>query len=125
MILRKIKLFLYIALNKELIKKAISIALVVGIILNLINQGDDIISLNFNDINYLKFFLTFTVPFCVSMYTATSMKLKFHVGEKSSLNTHLQCKSCKHIIYIKENQTIPFCEICNEKTKWKVSSKKE
>lgn len=54
------------------IKKAIKIALVVGIILNLINQGEVLFIMAMDDLNYYKFFLTFIVPFCVSMYTAVS-----------------------------------------------------
>ncbi|APW66947.1 hypothetical protein LPB137_05990 [Poseidonibacter parvus] len=71
-----------IASNKTLLLKAIKIALFVGIVLNLINQGEKIFILAFEDINYYKFFLTFIVPFSVSMYTAITMKLNLHVEKK-------------------------------------------
>lgn len=76
--MQNLKLILSIATNKEIITKALKIALVVGILLNIINQGDKLIILDFENINYIKFILTFFVPFSVSMYTAITMKLKYH-----------------------------------------------
>ncbi|MBI1938952.1 MAG: hypothetical protein HYS25_12645 [Ignavibacteriales bacterium] len=42
----------------------------VGTVLNIINQGQHIISLDFGGIDYFKFILTFLVPFAVSAYAA-------------------------------------------------------
>lgn len=119
------ELILNIALSKSLLSKAIKIAFVVGIILNLINQGEQIINLHTEKINFLKLCFTFIVPFCVSMYTAVSMKLKFHVGEKSPANTKLKCKACNKCINIKKEEIIPFCKTCKDKTVWKVISTKD
>ncbi len=44
------------------------IALVVGTVLNLINQGDVLIW--GGEVNYLKLALTYCVPYCVSTYGA-------------------------------------------------------
>ena len=123
--MQNLQLILSIASSKQLITRALKIALVVGIILNLINQGEKLIILDFQNINFFKFFLTFTVPFCVSMYTAITMKLKFHVGEKAVDNAILRCSSCNHCLEVKKEQVIPFCDNCNEKTKWKISSIKD
>ena len=114
-----------IALSKPLIIKALKIAFVVGIILNLINQGEAIFSFNINEINLFKLLFTFTVPFCVSMYTAVSMKLKFHVGERAAENVTLKCLTCNSCQEIKKNQIIPFCSKCQEKTNWKITSIKD
>lgn len=119
--MNKLQVIISLATTKTLFMKAIKIALVVGIILNLINQGEKIFILAFEEINYYKFFLTFLVPFSVSMYTAITMKLSFHVGEKAFQDTVLKCKNCNNYLEIKKDQTIPFCSICNEKTKWKIS----
>ena len=119
--MNKLQLIISIASTKALLLKAIKIALIVGIILNLINQGEKIFILAFEDINYYKFFLTFIVPFSVSMYTAITMKLSFHVGEKVVEDTILKCKNCKNKQEVKKEQTIPFCKNCNEKTQWKIS----
>jgi hypothetical protein len=119
--LNKLQLIISIATTKTLLTKAMKIALIVGIILNLINQGEKIFILAFDEINYYKFFLTFIVPFSVSMYTAITMKLSFHVGEKAVEDAVLKCKNCKNTLEIRKDHVIPFCSICNEKTQWKIS----
>lgn len=63
-------------MKKEDLLRAIKIALVVGLILNIINQGEHLLTLSFEEINYYKFFITFLVPFSVSMYTAIKAKTK-------------------------------------------------
>ncbi len=74
--MNKLNKILSITTSKDVLHRAIKVALIVGIILNLINQGETIFILALDEINYYKFFLTFLVPFCVSMYTAISMNLK-------------------------------------------------
>ena len=123
--MQDLSLIIKIASSKPLIIKAIKIALVVGVILNLINQSEAIFSLNTNEINMFKLVFTFTVPFCVSMYTAISMKLKFHVGEKAIEDLTLKCSSCNQCQTIKKEQLIPFCPRCQDKTKWKITSIKD
>jgi len=110
----------HIVCNKDIAKKAIKIAIVVGIILNLINQGEYLIHLDFANINFFKAGLTFLVPFCVSMYTAISMKSKYHVGEKATFGAILNCKVCNHDHEVKQNEIIPFCSTCKDKTSWKI-----
>ena len=62
--------FWRIAFSRFVVVKAIKVALIVGIILNLINQGDALVQLQFRNINWLKFILTFFVPYGVSTYSA-------------------------------------------------------
>ncbi|OIO19246.1 MAG: hypothetical protein COT22_02160 [Ignavibacteria bacterium CG08_land_8_20_14_0_20_37_9] len=52
----------------------LKIALVVGTILNFINQYGSIIQLSFSDFNYLRAALTYVVPFGVSVYSAATIK---------------------------------------------------
>ncbi|MAU40529.1 MAG: hypothetical protein CMF31_02805 [Kordiimonas sp.] len=57
----------------SVLRRSLIVAVIVGTILNLINQGDGFIS--GRDINYLKLLLTYLVPFCVSSYGAyTALK---------------------------------------------------
>jgi hypothetical protein len=49
------------------------VALVVGSILNLINQGDAM--LGSSDLNWYKFGLTYCVPYLVATYGAVTAKL--------------------------------------------------
>lgn len=120
-----LQLILTIASSKELITRALKIAFVVGIILNIINQGDTIFALQIEKISFLKMMLTFIVPFCVSMYTAVSMKIKFHIGEKAVMDVTLRCNGCNSCIKIKQDHIVPFCEKCKDHTSWKVTSIKD
>jgi hypothetical protein len=49
------------------------VALVIGSILNLINQGDAILGMN--SINWIKIVLTYFVPYAVSTYGAVSYRM--------------------------------------------------
>jgi hypothetical protein len=55
-------------------QRSLFVALIVGTVLNLINQGDVL----FGDgkLNLVKFFLTYAVPYCVATYGAVSYRLK-------------------------------------------------
>ena len=64
-----------IALEKEIVTSSIKVALVVGIILNLINQGENLVTFNFKQLNLLIFFVTFSVPYLVSTYASVKVKL--------------------------------------------------
>jgi hypothetical protein len=67
--------FLYLldlSLNKDTQIKSIRVGLIVGSLLNIINNGDDIFS--GVNINLLKIGLTFLTPYCVSVYTAVSIE---------------------------------------------------
>ncbi len=124
-ILNRAELIFHIICHKKIFYKAIKIALVVGIILNLINQGEYLIHLDFSNINFFKVGLTFLVPFCVSAYTAISMKMKYHVGENAMLSATLVCETCKNIHKVNKNTIIPFCPNCKDKTAWKIKDIKE
>lgn len=52
-----------------------NVALVVGTILNLINQGDALLGLT--GISWPKIILTFLVPYCVSTYGAVASRLRY------------------------------------------------
>lgn len=55
-------------------RRSLGVALVVGTILNLINQGDAL--LRADDVNLAKVILTFLVPYCVATYGAVSYRLR-------------------------------------------------
>jgi len=61
---------------KNILIRAVKISIVVGILLNIINQGDYIFNMEYEKINFIKIFLTFLVPFGVSLYSALSMNSK-------------------------------------------------
>jgi len=54
-------------------RRSLSVALVVGTVLNLINQGHALFA--GGPIDWTKFLLNFAVPYCVSTYGAVSYRL--------------------------------------------------
>lgn len=64
--------FTKLALHRSTVNKAITISLIVGTLLNLINQGDFIFQLQWEKISAFKIFLTYLTPFCVSTYSTTT-----------------------------------------------------
>jgi hypothetical protein len=55
-------------------RRSFVVAVVVGAILNLINQGDALV--NGAHLNLTKIVLTFAVPYCVATYGAVSYRLQ-------------------------------------------------
>ncbi|MDB5408958.1 MAG: hypothetical protein JWL84_3870 [Rhodospirillales bacterium] len=58
--------------------RSLWVALVVGSILNLINQGDAL--LGAASVDWIKLLLTYLVPYCVSTYGAVSVQLAAERG---------------------------------------------
>jgi len=54
-------------------RRSLVVALIVGTILNLINQGDAL--LGGEKVNLAKIILTFAVPYCVATYGAVSYRM--------------------------------------------------
>jgi hypothetical protein len=59
-------------------KRSLIVALIVGTILNLINQGDAL--LGTTRLNWIKIILTFAVPYCVATYGAVSYRVARSTG---------------------------------------------
>ncbi|MCX6221400.1 MAG: hypothetical protein NTZ69_10460 [Bacteroidia bacterium] len=56
-------------IDKESIVRALRVSILVGAILNIINNPG-LISFSFSGLNIYRVFLTFLVPFCVSLYSS-------------------------------------------------------
>lgn len=61
------------ALSDGIPRRSFCVALVVGTILNLINQGDALLGIA--SVNWMKIVLTYFVPYAVSTYGAVSYQL--------------------------------------------------
>jgi hypothetical protein len=61
------------ALSQPCARRSLFVAVVVGTVLNMINQGD--VWLAGGALSYWKLGLTYLVPFCVATYGAWSMAL--------------------------------------------------
>jgi hypothetical protein len=62
------------AISDGVPRRSFCVALVVGTVLNLINQGDALIGMA--SINWLKVVLTYCVPYAVCTYGAVSYQLR-------------------------------------------------
>lgn len=112
-------LFWHFATSKKTVNKAIKVAIVVGLILNAINQGDKLISLNFAAINWFKFILTFFVPYGVSSYSAAMANISFTVGDNVAENVTMKCIKCGTNHEYKKGEQIANCDICGS-SNWKM-----
>ena len=65
--------FMGLALSAGIPKRSAKAAVVVGSVLNLINQGDAVFGEA--ELNVPKALLTFVVPYCVTTYGAVSVQL--------------------------------------------------
>jgi hypothetical protein len=61
-------------------KRSLIVAIVVGSILNLINQGDALFG--HRPVDLIKMILTFLVPYCVATYGAVSYRLQNEAQER-------------------------------------------
>ena len=68
-------------LEPGVIRRSLIVAVLVGTLLNLINQGDALLA--GRAIDWAKVLLTFIVPYCVATYGAVSYRLR-HEHELAS-----------------------------------------
>ena len=118
--IKHLKTYCQIASSPTVIQKATKVSLLVGSVLNLINQGDVLVTLVYENIHILKLLFTYLVPFSVTTYTATTLKMEFQIGTKAPIEADLICKKCKNEIHVHKNELIPECPKCGIKTKWKL-----
>ena len=70
--------FWSVAVQKHIVVNACRIALVVGTVLNLINQGEAILANN--DISWGHGAMNYLVPYCVATYSAVKNELNHSGG---------------------------------------------
>ena len=120
MTMKHFKIYCEIAVSKSIVLRAMKVSLIVGSALNLINQGDLLMSLDIQELHLVKFFLTYLIPYSVTTYTATAMKIEFQIGTKAVIKADLECKDCGAQIHVDKNQLIPECPSCGIKTQWRL-----
>ncbi|MFT5660123.1 MAG: hypothetical protein ACI9TV_000763 [Sulfurimonas sp.] len=118
MSVKHFKIYCDIATSSPIISRALKVALIVGTLLNFINQGSSLLSLDIETLNFVKLLLTYVVPYSVTTYTATAMKVEFHIGTKAIIEADLECKLCPQEIHVHKDELIPECPQCGIKTHW-------
>lgn len=113
-----ISYYLHLAIQKRTLMRSFRVALLVGIVLNLINNPE-LISLSASNINMGKVLLTFLVPFLVSTYSSVLSNKTIKPGAISNLDAMLKCTSCnKTNFHIHIGQEVEECPQCKKKTHW-------
>ena len=54
-------------------RRSLIVAAIIGTIINLINQGDTLVS--GGDLNWIKIVLSYILPYCVATYGAVSVQM--------------------------------------------------
>ncbi|MFD2163330.1 nitrate/nitrite transporter NrtS [Paradesertivirga mongoliensis] len=74
--MKKVRKIIKIASNYSIIRKAILTSIIVGTILNLINQGNLIFTNQIAEVSITKMSITYLTPFMVSLYSTTTALLR-------------------------------------------------
>ena len=114
------KIYCDIITSPSVVNRALKVSFIVGTLLNIINQGEVIISLNLENLHIVKFILTYFVPYIVTTYTATAMKIEFQIGTKATVTADLKCRGCGAEIHVEKGELIPECPTCGIYTKWRL-----
>ena len=75
------RVFLRAAFSRDICIASIKVALVVGSLLNLVNQGTRL--WNAEPVNWFTFCLNFVVPYCVATYSAAMNELRHRHREST------------------------------------------
>jgi hypothetical protein len=67
-------------------RRAFCVTVLVGTLLNAINQGSAM--LGHGEMNWVKLVLTYLVPYCVATYGAVSARLSHHRAGQQKQTTH-------------------------------------
>lgn len=113
-----ISYYLHLATQRKTLMRSLRVALLVGIVLNLINHPE-LINLSASNINIGKVLLTFLVPFLVSIYSSILSNKTIKPGAISDLDAMLKCTTCnKTNFHIHIGQEVKECPQCKKKTDW-------
>jgi len=118
--LQHFKKYCEIAVTPAVVRRALKISLIVGTTLNLINQGEMLISLDIEHLHILKLLLTYAVPYGVTTYTAAALQLEFQIGTQATLDVDLICKNCGEEIHLTRGDIIPESKTCGLNTQWRL-----
>jgi len=95
------------------VKRAIRVAILVGLILNLINNPDLFVTFEIAKINIGRILLTFLVPYIVSTYSSVLSNANLNPGKVSNIDALLKCKGCKKTdFHVHIGEVVEECPKC-------------
>jgi len=116
-----LKYHLLLLTDKVIFKRAIRVAILVGLLLNLINCYSALVNQSWENINLWGVLLTFLVPYFVSTYSSFIAQKRIEPGNISNLDADLKCTGCnKSEFHVHIGQTIEECPQCGKNTRWKI-----
>lgn len=65
-----------LATRRDIVKRSCKIAMFVGTVLALLNHGDKLLLLQLSLLDIGKIIITYSVPYCVSTYSAVQNELR-------------------------------------------------
>lgn len=104
-----------LAAQRTSVLSGLKVAAIVGTIVNIVNQGNFLFSGDFSQLSPLKVAFTYSVPFFVSIYNGTVMRLRFDPGVRAPSAANLTCTYCGNIEQVDEGDIVPDCPSCHEK----------
>ena len=120
MIKSKINFYYRLLVEKSLLKNATIIAIIVGFIINFVNNPT-IYKSTFAELHLAQMILTFFIPFFVYIFSSLHSQAKLKPGNISHIDAILKCKSCsKEDFHIHIGQQIEECPMCKKRTRWKL-----
>ncbi|MCF8222685.1 MAG: SpoIIE family protein phosphatase [Bacteroidales bacterium] len=115
----RIFLFLKLATKPDIAIRALRVAIIVGIVLNLINNTELFTNLRTVVLDPVRILLTFAVPYLVSTYSSVISSGSVKPGNVSRIDSILKCRSCNTTdFHINVGQQVDECPTCGPKTKW-------
>ncbi len=116
-----IQYYFQLATEKNSVRRALRVSILVGIILNLINHPEIFLAFNFTELHAGRAILTFLVPFLVSTYSSVLSGSSLQPGRISQIDALLKCNSCKKSNFsVNIGQKIEACPTCKKWTRWKL-----
>lgn len=118
----KLRFYYDLSVEKSTLYRAIRVAILVGIILNLINNPSIFLSFSLQGVHLGRALLTFLVPYCVSTYSSVLSQSSMKPGKTSLIDATLKCRNCgETTTHIHIGEKIEECAKCGKKTKWSIS----
>ncbi|MDZ7738090.1 MAG: nitrate/nitrite transporter NrtS [Bacteroidales bacterium] len=110
-----------LATRHDITVRALRVALIVGVILNLINHTELFTDLRTSELDPVRILLTFAVPYLVSTYSSVISSFSLKPGKVSRIDSLLKCRTCNSTdFHIEVGQHVEECPDCGPKTKWSI-----
>jgi serine phosphatase RsbU (regulator of sigma subunit) len=111
--------FMQLATDKKTLYRAIFLSVLIGIIINLLNNPKGFAFDLENGLNYIKVIFSIFISFSILLVSSVLLKTSLKPGNVSHIDALLQCNSCKRTdFHVHVGQELEQCPTCKKKTRW-------